>query len=243
MNNDSKLIFEAYLQETKRETKQYVLSGKLDPEIGTKIINADPHPKKSFSGWMSRQWMAGNVNDIDTLRNTVEEFYTFLQRRRTSKTNIGEYKTFQELQADVDKINATGEGESSKELESSYEVLVDNENLLVVVPHTHEASRKLGLTQFAYRSCADGKDSAWCVTYKSPDHWNDYYYGKNVTFYYIKIKSPKLMNKVREAGFPESFVVTALLVKDNTIDVIYDGLDKSYDTTKARQFIQLIGLK
>jgi len=247
MNYDSQLIFETYLlSETRREVKGYVSSGKLDPEVGEAIIEADPHPKKSYSGWMARQLMAGNVNDIDQLRNTVEEFHTFLQRRRTSKTNIGEYKTFQELQAEVDKINNTGEGASRKELESDYEVLFDNQDLLVVTPHTHQASRKLGITEFTYLDCENKqpRDSNWCVTYKSPDHWNDYYFNKGYTFYYIKVRSAGLMDKVIKSGFPESFVVTALIVDNKgNIKEIYDGFDKVFPADEARRFVNLIGLQ
>ena len=47
-----------------------------------------------------------------------------------------------------------------------------------------------------------GKDSAWCTTYKAPDHFNSYYFSQGITLYYIRVKSPELIEKVKTA-FPD----------------------------------------
>lgn len=248
MTHDSYLIFEAYLNETRKETKQYVASGKLDPETAQKIIEADPHPKKTYSGWMARQIMQGNVdiNNLDDLRNTVEEFHTFLQRRLTSKLNLAEYKTFQELQDEINTLNSTGSNISNKQDQSDFEVIVDTDDLYVAVPHSHAAARKLGVSLFSRRSCGLGdEDSKWCITYKNPDHWNDYYFNKRYTFYLILIKSERLLNQLLEAGFPRTWKTIALLVEeDGTLKEVYDSNDAvTKDREKIMQYLQIIGLK
>jgi len=114
-----------------------------------------------------------------------------------------------------------------------------------MVPHTHEASRKLGLSQFAFRDCGDGKkDSAWCTTYKAPDHFNDYYYVHGVTFYYIKVKSEEMINKLKKA-FPKrwkSLIVTALAVLPKGQIDGYDGLDKQISKKDVNTFTNVIGI-
>jgi hypothetical protein len=112
-------------------------------------------------------------------------------------------------------------------------------------PHTHEASRKLGLSHFSFRDCGNGKkDSAWCTTFKSPDHFNDYYYKNNVTFYYIKVKSPQMIEKLKES-FPnrwEKMVVVALAVLSNgTIDG-YNGSDLQINSKDIQTFISILNL-
>jgi hypothetical protein len=125
-------------------------------------------------------------------------------------------------------------------------------------PHTHEASRKLGLSKFAFRDCeGGGKDSAWCTTYKAPDHFNDYYYKNNVTFYYIRVKSPEMIDKLKEA-FPgqhkkdkkleryKAMEVTALAVlsdnkRSGQIDG-YDGLDDQINKNDISTYINILGI-
>jgi hypothetical protein len=231
--------------ENVRQAKQYEVQGKLTPEELKTLIDIDPTPTRKFVGWMAKQWVNKTVTDIDDLRNTVEEFNVFLNKGKTRTKDINQFKTFNDLYSEVDSINKSGEGLSVKDLESDYETIVDNSDLLIIAPHTHEASRKLGLSQFAFRDCEDGgKDSAWCTTYKAPDHFNDYYYLNNVTFYYIKVKSPKMIAELKKA-FPtrwKRLVVVALAVlEDGRIDG-YDGLDKQISKKDIDIFTDIIGI-
>jgi hypothetical protein len=152
-------------------------------------------------------------------------------------------------------LNDTGEGLSDADKENDYETIVDNNDILVMCPHTHEASRKLGLSTFKYRDCGDGKkDSSWCTTYKASDHWNDYYLKSKATFYYFLIKSDVLMEKL-ETEFPfinedtmcgnNMRVVALAVLDDNRIDG-YDGLNKQFDSdtsqTNVDKFRKIVGV-
>ena len=193
---------------------------------------------------MAKIWITEKP-DIDDLRNTVEEYNVFLNKGKAKTKDINQFKTFKDLYKEVDTINKSGEGVSVKDLESDYETVIDNSDLLIMSPHTHEASRKLGLSQFAFRSCKDGgKDSAWCTTYKAPDHFNDYYYSNNVTFYYIKVKSPKMIEQLKQA-FPKKWknmIVVALAVLDDGRIDGYDGLDKQISSKDIKTFTDIIGI-
>ncbi len=118
--------------------------------------------------------------------------------------------------------------------------------LLIAVPHTHEASRYLGLSKFSYRDCeGGGKDSAWCTTYKAPDHFNDYYFKQQITFYYIRIKD-EAMIELAKAAFPArgaAMVVTAVLVdKNGKVSSCYDGTDKVMSGAEITKFRKIIGI-
>jgi len=225
--------------------KQYVQQGKLSEEDLKKLIEIDPTPQKKYVGWMSKIWITEKP-DLDDLRNTVEEYNTFLNKGKAKTKDINQFKSFKALHDEVNQINQSGEAVSVKDLESDYDTVIDNDRLLIMSPHTHEASRKLGLSYFSFRDCeGGGKDSAWCTTYKAPDHFNDYYYTNNVTFYYIRVKSPELIQKLKEA-FPKRYKeleVVALAVLDGGKIDGYDGLDKQMSAKDIKTFTNIIGIK
>jgi hypothetical protein len=245
--NFSKLLIENKhsILENIRQAKQYVESGKLTQEELKILTDIDPSPTRKYVGWMAKQWAEKQITDIDDLRNTIEEFNTLLEKGKTKTKDIYQIKSFKTLQDEVDQINNAGENISTRELESDYDTVLENSDLLIMSPHTHEASRKLGLSQFAFRDCGDdGKDSSWCTTYKAPDHFNDYYYTNNVTFYYVKVKSQQMINQLQDK-FPKTWknlVVVALAVLDNGKIDGYDGLDKQISKGNIKEYTDIIGI-
>ena len=234
-----------YILESIKQGKQYVAQGKLSEDDLKKIIEADPTPTKKFVGWMSKIWITEKP-DIDDLRNTIEEYNVFLNKGKAKTKDINQFKSFKNLHDEVDQINQSGENISVKDLESDYDTIIDNSDILIMSPHTHEASRKLGLSYFSFRDCGGGgKDSAWCTTYKAPDHFNGYYYENNVTFYYIRVKSPELIEQLKKA-FPKRYKemeVVALAVLDNGKIDGYDGLNKQISSKDIKTFTDIIGIE
>lgn len=230
--------------ENVKQAKQYVQSGKLSEEDLKTLIEIDPTPTRKFVGWMAKIWITEKPV-IGDLRNTVGEYNTLLNRGKVRTKDIYQFKSFGDLRKEVDQINKTGEGVSVKDLESNYDIITDTPDLLIASPHTHAASRKLGLSLFAFRDCEDGgKDSAWCTTYRSPEHFNDYYYRENFTFYYIKVKSQQLIDKLKKA-FPDrwkSLIVTAIAVLPAGEMKGYDGLDTDIDPEDIQTYINILGI-
>jgi hypothetical protein len=249
----SKLLKENknYILENVKLAKVYVSQGKLSENELKKLIEIDPTPTLKYVDWMSKVWVNEKPKpDFDDLRNKIEEYNTFVKRDKTEKKDINRFENFADLKTEIDYLNSIGAGKSVKDLESDWEFVGDynleNKNLLIMCPHTHEASRKLGLSYFAYRSCGDGrKDSAWCTTYKAPDHFTSYYYNHNVTFYYVKVKSEDLMEKIKKE-FPNRYKelqIVALAVLDNGKIDGYDGLDKQLSSSDVKKYTSIIGIE
>ena len=241
--------------ESVKLARQYVDSGKLSDEDFETIKSIDPTPTKKFTGWVAKQWILGQISEEDkvNIKSLLEEFLSFATKRKTQNADIYQYKTFSDVKNEIDHLNNIGSDLSNKDLEKDFEVVRDDDDLLVISPHTHEASRKLGLTHFAYRECPDGggtKDSSWCVTYKSPNHFNDYYFKRNVTFYFIKVKSADLQDKLINAGYDEKFFVTAIAVipdnpklKDSRFSLeAYDGTDTQFKGKQLKTFLDIIDI-
>jgi len=179
-------------------------------------------------------------NEFNSLMNALDTQgikYSDLKKQ----IEDGSLKTIEDLK----KLKTMSKTDVSKSLESDYETIIDNSDLLIMSPHTHEASRKLGLSHFTFRDCkSGGKDSAWCTTFKSPDHWNSYYNANFLTFYYVKIKSSEMIEKLKKV-FPKNWknmVVVALTISEKNEIEGWDGLDKKMSSNDVKTFTNLIGI-
>jgi hypothetical protein len=236
--------YKQLILENVKQAKQYVQVGKLSEDDLKKLIEIDPTPTRKFVGWMAKIWI-GEKPAIGDLTNTIGEYNTLLNRGKVKTKDIYQFKSYKELKAEIEQINNSGASISNKDLESNYDIIIDTRDLLVAAPYTHAASRKLGLSHFAFRDCEDGrKDSAWCTTYRAPDHFNDYYYKENLTFYYIKVKSTQLIEKLQKI-FPETWqrlIVTAVAVDQSGGMQGYDGLDGNMSPEDLKKYVDIIGI-
>jgi polyhydroxyalkanoate synthesis regulator phasin len=256
---DTILLEQAYnkiylLQEDVNLAKQLVQQGKLSQEdFNTIMSTVQRHPEiRKHAGWMSQQWITG-ARDIDDLRNNVTEWEALAKRGKTSHNQISKY-TFDTLKAEVQKLNNQGANISAGELEKDFEVIQDDENLLIVVPHAHAASRKHGLGEFACRTNEDGSlDSAWCTTHRNSTHFDAHYFKNNGTLYYIKVRSEDLQKQLQSTRFSPDYYVVAVEVLDSTgmspkelrnqenIEG-YDSLDRQFTGRKLNQYLSIIGV-
>ena len=236
--------------ESKKEAKNFLRvnldKGIIDAKEVKDLFDIDPSDTKKYVIWLAKQYIGSNKSlSFDEMRSYIGEYNAF-NGRNVKHKDINEYSTFKELKDDVDRINDSGVNISSSDLERDFEVVVDSDDLYIAVPHTHEASRKLGLSTFSFRDCkGGGKDSAWCVTYKAPDHFNDYYYNKGYTLYYVLIKNKDLLNsvikKIPKRG--KSLVVSAITVdKTGKNFEVYDGQDSLLNAEDTRRFLEILGI-
>ena len=259
MHTLKKISKKTVLRENTQFAKLQVINGKLTSEKFKQLVDLDPSPTKKYVGWMAKQWIAKNVTDIDELRNKIEEYDAFFKSGKAKTKDVYQFTSFDDLKKEVGELNAIG-SESNSELTKDYDVVMGTDKkdkLYIAVPHTHEASRYLGISKFQYRACEGGtKDSAWCTTYKSPEHFIDYYFKQNYTIYYIKIIDELLIEKVKaefKKKFPkrdgDALVVTAALIIPDPLDPDnpkiqswYDGNDKTLSQLEITEFRKLIGI-
>lgn len=242
--DDSKRLNEnvEMVNENRQLTKGLLEKGSITQEEYTQIEQADPTPQKKYMFWMAKQLVAKNAT-IDQLRNTIEEFELFLRRGRVKDKDINTYKDYNALKTVVDELNERGV-KSNKELEDDYEVVEDSPELYIAVPHTHEASRKLGLSKFAYRKREEGggADSAWCTTFKTDSHFLDYYYNQKITFYYVLVKSEEMKAKLKKKfgkNWEDKTMVAIVVHEDKSIDA-YDAMDTKMSDADIKAFRKII---
>ena len=244
---EKKDILSSYiLIESVKQAKKYVELGLLSNDVLDKLISIDPSKTNKYVGWMSKIWM-NEQPDLEQLRNTIEEYDVFLNKGKIKTKDINQFKTFKDLYSEVDVLNQSGESFSNKDLKSDYETIINNEDLLVKVPHTHEASRKLGLSDFYYEDKIPvvQQGSQWCTTYKKSNYFNCFYYQSMKTFYYVKVKSKQIIEELKK-NFPiswERLLIVALEVYENGKIKLYDSYN--YDDmseNEINKYLSIINL-
>jgi hypothetical protein len=210
-----------------KQGKKYLLDNLITVEVFNSIKECCGEHNK-YVGWLCKLYI-NEPFDIDSMKSYIDE-YDVLVNKKSINADINSFKTLSEFINEIDKVNSTRSA-SLKELQTDFDVIMDNESLYMVRPNSYEASRKLGLSTFAHRNNeqSGNKDSAWCTTYSNSSHWNDYYYTHNVTFYYCKIKDENLigeLNSKYKTNKPtcDLAVFAVAVLEDGTLD-IYDAND------------------
>ena len=202
-----------------------------------KLKDIDPSPNKKYLNWLVKIYIKEHPS-IDDLRNYLEEYNTAVSRNLSDTKDIYALKTFEDLKKIVDAANDRASA-SLRDLESDYDVIRDDADVFIAVPYTHEASRKLGLTELA---CREDKDSAWCTTYKNAGHFNSYFFNQQITFYYVRVKSPVLVKELqRTIKSYDCRGVAILVYKDGKIEA-YDAADKLMSKPAITAFRKIIGI-
>ena len=76
----TKVATKKTINENRKQLKSSMLNkGLITQDEFDMIVNADPTPTKKYSLWMGKVYKNENV-DIDHIRNTVEEFDTYVNR-------------------------------------------------------------------------------------------------------------------------------------------------------------------
>ena len=217
------ITFEKFF-ENRKLGLEFVNKGKISRDIYEKFIENDPTINKKYVGWLCKVYI-NEPFSLDRLKSYLEEYEVFIQRNLIDKKDINLFNSFAEFKSEIDKLNNTSTA-SNKELETDYDVVLDNEDVKICRPNTHEASRKLGLSIFNGRFKDGVQDCAWCTTYKNNDHWIDYYLKKNITFYYCLFKKLKTDNHMVAFAVYPNLEIEAFDINDKQIKNVNSIINK-----------------
>jgi len=134
-------------EEIKRVLEYQFVKGKGVPaEVLDAVFKLDPTKKKSYTRWVLSQWGAYKDSIIKNLKNGKlgKMFKTFRQRAAEGLdlTNIENFDKAIEMIPDVDPIlDKEGDPDSP---ENDFDIMYESPEWVVAVPHSYEASEKLG---------------------------------------------------------------------------------------------------
>lgn len=163
------------LKEGRKEDLKKKYSDKYDEEdldfiLGISDLQDFNH---KYTDWVLKNIL--EYADVDAMAEVavdlVKDFDKY--QKNLQKKDINQYLSFEELEKALEPYK---EKEKEKELESQTEKIFEDENFLVLVPKTQEAS------------CKYGSGTKWCVTQPSGGHFERYTKGKQGLYFIIRKK-------------------------------------------------------
>lgn len=256
MKRDQLLLEDIYecskiLTESRKQGKLLVQQGKITEQDFNNIVNIDPTPQKKYTGWMCKQWALKSTNNLEDLQKAVTDWERIINipanRQHLHTLDITNL-TLADVQEIVEKHGGTqSKRQTKKAVEDDYDIIVDNDDVLIISPNTHAAARKLGLSVFAHRMPKGGGnpvDSAWCITHASERWWNDYFFARDEEFRFIKVKSSRGMQLLHNtnpafSGMPVHIVALQIPREGDRI-IANDADDRQLDSKLTKQYINVI---
>jgi hypothetical protein len=190
-------ISEDYLQEALNDIKKYYPN--IDDEMFMTLINLDPTYRGNDSAgkygkWLLNLYNKGNLSEeeFEEVTPLLNQFTTY--RNRVQNKDLNSYKSLDALSdvlasvidddsmlTDRQKLRFLKNVKSGKiktNAENDYETVYNDSDWIVCVPHTHEASMKLG------------KGTEWCTAHENPEWYETYTYedGEEFSLYIMKNK-------------------------------------------------------
>lgn len=149
------------------------------PQFEAELTTSSNVVKPGYLKWVAQQLVRNEP--VDEIINTINEFEKF--KARLEQKDLYKYQTLGELRG---AIEAGGQSNSQKKkdvkqnLDGTYDVLYNDDDYLVVHPHSKEAS------------CYFGQGTKWCVSAAVSENYFNQYASDNIFLYFI------LSKKIRE---------------------------------------------
>lgn len=167
------------------------------------LTNSDIHVKTNYkyADWYLKQYYKTD-SDIERIEDG-DEYLTKFDKysKNLEKKDINQYKTYKEL------VDVISQYESQRKESVSNEdsvKLVDNDEMIIVKPLTHQSS------------CKYGSGTKWCTTHKDDKYFNQY--DEKGNLYYIHLK-----NVGKDNDF---YKMAAYFTYDGRREEWYDAQDK-----------------
>lgn len=164
---DSLLLEAKSPEEIKKILEYQFVGGKGIPEaIFSSVFNADPTKKKAYTRWLFSKWDDEKEYITQLAKsNEIKRIFDYFKERNDNGLNLTSFKTVGDAVAmlpEVDKV-LTKNGNGGPE--DDYEIVYDTPEWKIAVPHTYQASEKLG------------KGCKWCTAgafRNGESYFNDY---------------------------------------------------------------------
>ena len=179
-NSDKSSVNESI--STARE--RFLNTGKVSQEEFEEALSYDSSKTKKYLEKILDLYVKErevNGKPMKEIGNTIEKFNELVQRNKISNSDVNYFKDYKSLKNEVEN-SEVGEVENEAEYlkEGDFDVIVDNKDLLVVRPYSHEASEKWG-------------DTNWCTTSTNDTNWKNYTLEWDVNLFYIMVKNKSLI--------------------------------------------------
>jgi hypothetical protein len=210
----------------KRGALQYVKRGLISQsDFDFLAEEIDPSKTKKYMHFIIKSFLVNT--DLDLLRNRITEYDTLVNRNQVDKRDIGLFRTFSQFNEYVQKYNdIKSTRELKREIKREADTVLDNENIFIVCPQSHDAV------------CLYGAGTRWCITSKNSVHWEHYHYNCLITFYIIEVRGEEIKKKLMQGPYVNQVSSDELNLKQElwkvAIVVYPDGRLEAYNANDKR---------
>lgn len=168
--------------------ERFLDRGVIDQETFDQLKALDPTPTFKYLEKIIDFYIKDKPS-IEELGEAISRFHTLLGKNQIKTRDINAFKGFGQLKQEVEESSTSYSKKSEfKEKVKNADVVYENDDWIVVLPKTEEAS------------CKYGSGTRWCISAKEDNRFNQYYSIGGVTIYVILSKKLKPWNPVEETG-------------------------------------------
>ena len=239
-------IRESALYEDIDAVKKYYPN--IDDEKFMSLIQLDPTYRNNnslgkYGKWILNLYNKGAISEDDFSEITplLNQFTTY--RNRVQNKDLNSYKSISDLESILAQVvdddsmltdrqklrflKNVKSGRIKTDAENDYEKVYEDSDWIVCVPHTHEASMKLG------------KGTEWCTAHENPDWYNRYTSEDGEEFNLYIMKNKHTGERYQYCDNPyRGYDYQFMDEEDHDVDVdeFMSDLHK-YDCDKFRNFL------
>lgn len=147
-----------------------------------RLIELDPTKKKSYTKWVLNNWGKETRLILESIKNhKLKKLFDYFQSRQNNGLNLTDIPSVKEamdMMPEVDTV-LTKEGDGP---ENDFDIVYDSPEWKIAVPHTYEASKKLG------RGCK------WCTAgaYRDDDYYFTSYTSRGPLWINYDFRKPEI---------------------------------------------------
>lgn len=162
------LINEAKSPEEIRRTLEYqFVKGKgVPPDLLNDAMAEDPTSKKTYTRWLFSKWDDEKDLIEEIIKNgDLKRLFDYFKSRQNNGLNLSAFKTVDSAVGMLPEVDRVLKKNGNDGPEDDYDIVYDEPDWKIAVPHTYEASKKLG------------KGCRWCTAGGFGDtdsYFNDY---------------------------------------------------------------------
>lgn len=154
----------------------YLNRNLISQVVFDQIKDLDPSKNFKYVEKMIQMYLKDSPS-IEELGEVFKQFDDLSKRNKIKNSDISTYKSFKDLKSVTSSsLSSYQEKKESKYKSGDITLVYEDDNVLVIIPRTHEAT------------CKYGAGTKWCITERSPRHYSDYKRDL-ITHYFVIMKN------------------------------------------------------
>ena len=148
----------------------------------TTLRTLDPSKNYKYLPIICKYALDGVSND--NIRNYIKAFDLLSDKNKIANKDIYSYQNFDSLKNVIDVVDIKSKGEIIGKIRQEREIVLDNEDYLIFIPLSNDASVKYGM------------GAKWCISMKNDAFFWYTLTKANILFYFVIVKNKNISDKL-----------------------------------------------